>query len=157
MSRVSIALMGAVLLLAPSAQAGLITTPEIVAASASPACLDYQVVGVCIWLDCHPFGCDITVTPKICHYLPDVVVSSYHRSEQNPWVEMSPLSAAALGVGSSLMGGLLDGGLRTEGDGNRENKAMPFKEVSVIGNPAVGSSLISRAHLCPSTAVPFTP
>ena len=155
----------AALLAGLPASAGIVTTPEIIAAGASPLCLDYQVVGFCVWLDCTPFGCDITVTPKICHYLPDAVVSSYHRSGENPWVEMSPVSAAARATGtgllSSLIGGLgllLDGGVRTEGDGAREDKGMPFKEVSVIGSPAAAAMSVGSAHfLCPSVAVPFEP
>jgi len=37
-------------------------------------CIQLRVVGVCIWIICTPFGCDINVTPKIGHFNPDVLV-----------------------------------------------------------------------------------
>jgi integrating conjugative element protein (TIGR03756 family) len=94
--------------------------------------------------------------PKICHYLPDVVVSVHHRSEQNPWVEMSPLSAAARDVSSTLMGLLIDGGTRSEGDGEREDKGMALNEVSVIGHPMARAAPFGLP-LCRSQALLFRP
>ena len=49
-----------------SAQA--ITTPEIAASALSPACVKYQVVGVCYCLYCTPF-CKYPCNPR--HYFRD--------------------------------------------------------------------------------------
>jgi len=37
-------------------------------------CTQFRVVGVCIWIVCTSFGCDITVTVKYGHFNPDVIV-----------------------------------------------------------------------------------
>jgi len=37
-------------------------------------CLQFRVVGVCIWIICTIFGCDISVTVKYGHFNPDVLV-----------------------------------------------------------------------------------
>lgn len=41
-------------------------------------CIQLRVVGVCIWIICTSFGCDIEVTPKIGHFNPDVLVQVTH-------------------------------------------------------------------------------
>lgn len=48
-------------------------------------CLDYRIVGLCFWLRCSPMGCHIETTLKVVHYLPDGVVSSYTKPDNNPW------------------------------------------------------------------------
>jgi integrating conjugative element protein (TIGR03756 family) len=37
-------------------------------------CIQFRVVGVCIWIVCTPYGCDIDVTVKYGHFNPDVLV-----------------------------------------------------------------------------------
>jgi integrating conjugative element protein (TIGR03756 family) len=156
MVRRDLALVASLLFYSVPLRAGTITTSTIAVASLSFSCLEWQVIGFCAFLRCGFGGCRINLVPKICHYLPDVVVSVHRRSEQNPWVEMSSLSAAARGVGSSLMGMLIDGGTRSEGDGHREDKGMEMNEVSVIGNPIVGAPRFGLP-LCRSQATPFRP
>ncbi len=44
-------------------------------AQAAPReCLQFRVVGVCIWIVCTMFGCDIDITIKYGHFNPDVIV-----------------------------------------------------------------------------------
>ena len=80
----------------PTAQA--ITTPEIAASALSPECVQYQIVGVCYWLFCSPFGCSVRTSVKVRHFRPDLVVSAYSVTGQNPWAEMSPLSSPLPGI-----------------------------------------------------------
>lgn len=80
----------------PAAQA--ITTPEIAASALSPECVHYQIVGVCYWLFCSPFGCSVRTSVKVRHFRPDLVVSAYSVTGQNPWTEMSPLSSPLPGI-----------------------------------------------------------
>lgn len=115
-----------------------ITTPEIAALSLSPLCLDYRVTGVCFFLDCGPFGCTVRTSPRISHYLPDAVVSSYQRTGENPWLEMAFLSAvgeALNGLLGVLAGFLVDGGHQTEGRRVQIHATVRFKETDVIGHP----------------------
>ena len=41
-------------------------------------CLQFRVVGVCIWIFCTPLGCDIETTVKYGHFNPDVLVRVSH-------------------------------------------------------------------------------
>ena len=73
-----------------------LTTAEIIAQSLTLQCLNYQPLqGVCVWLDCTPFGCSLVAVPKIRHFSPDVVVSAYHETGENPWRDVRPLVRAA--------------------------------------------------------------
>ncbi|MFG6179682.1 TraU family protein, partial [Halomonas sp. THAF12] len=87
----------------PPAQAAEISTPEIVQSGMSTDCLEYEVVGICIWLTCTPYGCETDTSIKVKHYIPELVVSSYQRTGENPWSDvagLSPANSAAEGGGS---------------------------------------------------------
>ena len=140
-----------------------ISTGEIAALSVSLACLDYRIVGVCLFLVCELFECHIETTARISHFLPDVVVSSYQRTGENPWSEIAGLGAAGAGAIGGLLGAAagipIDGGHQREGTRIEAHENVRFKEVDVIGNPIVsGSELANTAgFLCASEAVSFFP
>ena len=129
-----------------------INTAEIIARSASLQCLNYNPVrGVCVWLDCDLLGCDLVAVPKIRHYSPDLVVSAYHNTGENPWVETQPLVKA---VQSSL-----EGGSMAEAIGPQHTN-LRFKNVDVFGNPIAGllnTVLAPSGLMCPSVTQPFAP
>ena len=52
----------------------LLVLPSAVGA-AQFDCIQLRIVGVCIWIVCTAFGCDIDVTLKIGHFNPDVWVT----------------------------------------------------------------------------------
>ena len=54
-----------------------LNTVTITTSSLSPDCLAYRVVGICYWLYCTNFGCQVKTSPKVRHYVPDAVVSSW--------------------------------------------------------------------------------
>ncbi len=140
-----------------------VSTAEIAALSLSPACLDYRIVGTCLFLVCTPFGCEVETTPRISHFLPDAVVSSYQRTGENPWAEVAGLGAAAAGALGGLLGAagdlLVDGGHQREGTRLKAHENVRFKETDVIGNPIVSGSELGQAFgfLCASEAVSFFP
>jgi len=101
-------------------------TARIIAASFSPDCLQYRVVGICYWLYCTWAGCEVRTSVKVRHYVPDAVVSSYSNTGANPWTEMRFLSPPN---SSAEAGG--DG---TSGD-DHENNLAKFKNADVIGHP----------------------
>lgn len=125
---------------------------EITARSASLECLDYNPVrGVCVWLSCSLFACELVATPKIRHYNPDVVVSAYHETGETPWLETRPVIAAAqLG---------LEGGLTAEAAAPQHTN-LRFKNVDAIGHPVAGllTEVFGPLGLtCRSAAQPFVP
>nr|WP_310062854.1 TIGR03756 family integrating conjugative element protein [Pseudomonas synxantha] len=123
---------------APALNSAIITTSSL-----SPDCLAYRIVGVCYWLYCTSFGCKVRTSPKVRHYVPDAVVSSYSNTGDNPWSEvrsMSPTNATA----------------RSGGDGSagisHENDLAKFRNADVIGHPggAVFSQFVGQSGFaCP--------
>lgn len=122
-----------------------LNTVTITTSSLSPDCLAYRVVGICYWLYCTNFGCQVKTSPKVRHYVPDAVVSSYSNTGENPWSEVRVLSS----TNSTARGG---------GDGSagitHENDLAKFKNADVIGHP--GGAAFSQfagqsGYACPGT------
>ncbi|EGT5658704.1 TIGR03756 family integrating conjugative element protein [Citrobacter braakii] len=139
-------------LLCLSNLAQAITTPEIAASALSPECVQYQIVGVCYWLFCSPFGCSVRTSVKVRHFRPDLVVSAYSVTGQNPWTEMSPLSSPLPGIAEA--GG--DTNLRAVG----QHSKVRFKNADAIGFPA-GDALANFfsqfGYVCTPSSQPFLP
>jgi integrating conjugative element protein (TIGR03756 family) len=118
---------------------------------ASLQCLEYRVVGICFWLFCTSFGCEVRTSTKVRHFIPELVVSSYADTGGNPWAELAALSNPIAG---------------SEGGGNvitpnplRDNLPR-FKNVDGIGHPggAAATQLASQSgYACPSGATAFMP
>jgi integrating conjugative element protein (TIGR03756 family) len=123
----------------------------IAARSASLQCLDYRVIGVCVWLDCDLSGCRLVPTPKIRHYSPDVVVTAYHETGETPWIEMQPL------IGALTAG--LEGGVSADAVAQQHTN-LRFKNVDAIGHPVAGllDALFGPLGIsCRTAAQPFIP
>lgn len=153
----------AMIMLLPS-QAMAITTPEIISASASLACMKYRVIGLCYWRKKHK----VKVSVKVGHYNPDLVVSAYTGIGDNPWTEAGATfgtaqSSGAAAIFAALTGVLPGGGMnRNSGSGttnNKSHKDLIFKEADAIGHPATALSLIGSigGYICPSSAYPLYP
>lgn len=139
-----------ILCLSSFAQA--ITTPEIAASALSPECVHYQIVGVCYWLFCSPFGCSVRTSVKVRHFRPDLVVSAYSVTGQNPWTEMSPLS--------SPLPGIAEAGGDTNPRAVGQHSKVRFKNADAIGFPA-GDALANFfsqfSYVCAPSSQPFLP
>ncbi|MGL4668281.1 MAG: TIGR03756 family integrating conjugative element protein [Saezia sp.] len=125
---------------------GTLNSATIAASAASPDCFSYRIKGICYWLNCSWRGCRIRTSIKVEHYIPDVVVSSYSNTGQNPWIEVSPLSAPLPGVAFS-------GGDGVTSQAN-ENDVAKFKNVDVIGHPGAeifSEFIASAGYTCKGT------
>jgi integrating conjugative element protein (TIGR03756 family) len=127
--------------------------------AAMPRCSHYRVTGICFWLDCHYGICTTNTTLRVEHYLPDAVVSVYRETDSNPWEYAGIVDQLAYPVGNvqcekmlgnSLGYGQLPANQKTDIDTH-------FKEVDVIGNPAL--LLLKRFSelFISSVARPFKP
>lgn len=129
-----------------------ITTPEIATSALSPACVKYQVVGVCYWLYCTPFGCTVRTSVKVRHFRPDLVISAYSVTGKNPWTEMSPLSPP--------LTGLAEAGGDTHPRAVGQHSKVRFKNADAIGFPA-GDALANFfsqfGYICAPSSQPFIP
>jgi len=149
-----------------ASRAGTISTTEIVSKTvdATFACMQWTPVGLCFWLRCSYFECDVETSIKIGHYNPDFVVSSYNELGRNPWDEIrSVLGGIQESAANGILGRLSDlpidsAGNRTEGTaGNRDHKNLVFRETDVIGHPWQIFSGSFPQYLCASQAEPFRP
>jgi integrating conjugative element protein (TIGR03756 family) len=148
------------------ARAGSISTADIASktAAATFACMQWSPVGLCFWLKCSFFACEVESSLKIGHYNPDFVVSSYNELGSNPWQEIRAVlgeaqTVAANGILGSLAGlPIGSAGNRTEGSSNnRDHKNLIFRETDVIGHPQQILSGLLPAIVCDSQAEPFVP
>lgn len=129
-----------------------ISTPEIAASALSPECVKYQVVGVCYWLFCSPFGCSVRTSVKVRHFRPDLVVSAYSVTGQNPWAEMSPLS--------SPLPGIAEAGGDTNPRAVGQHSKVRFKNADAIGFPAgdaLANFFAQFGYVCAPSSQPFLP
>lgn len=144
-------LLAAALLLGVAGPAAALNSASIIAASLSPDCLEYRVVGICYWLSCGAFGCTVRTSVKIRHYVPDAVVSAYSNTGENPWIEVRPLglpNPTANAGGDAI----------TSHDG--ENALAKFKNADVIGHPAgaaFNSFLNGFGYGCAGAGTAFVP
>lgn len=139
-------------LLCLSNLAQAITTPEIAVSALSPECVHYQIVGVCYWLFCSPFGCSVRTSVKVRHFRPDLVVSAYSVTGQNPWTEMSPLS--------SPLPGIAEAGGDTNPRAVGQHSKVRFKNADAIGFPAgdaLAKFFAQFGYVCAPSSQPFLP
>lgn len=140
----ALSLIGLFILLYFNLGYGAVTSINIVqdtlACTLNNTCAKWKITGLCFWLDCDPF-CSINTTLKVDHYLPDLVVSVYKGHHHNAWKEpeITGYDAAAFAAGQSQTHSLLHADL---GHGNQSAATVTeqdthFKEVDVIGNPAL--------------------
>jgi len=166
--RLATALLALAVLVPAPAPPRPITTPEIVTETTAAAltCMQWRLLGLCVWLKCSPAGCVIRFSPKVGHYNPDVVISAYQRVGGNPWVEAAAAYGSVNRAGAqSILGAVgaavpVGGGERTRDTAFQDHKDLKFKDADVIGHPAASiAEFLSNDFflICPSEAKFFTP
>ncbi|WP_224419854.1 MULTISPECIES: TIGR03756 family integrating conjugative element protein [unclassified Modicisalibacter] len=142
------------LLSAPKARA--ISTAEIAASATSTECLDYQVIGICAWLYCTPFGCTVRTSIRVKHYIPELVVSAYENTGENPWTEAADMMALST---TNVIDGIAGGGGSSNEAMSNQHINTRFKNADAIGHPSevFYKFLSSFGFSCDSEAVPFRP
>lgn len=126
-------------------------TGSITSSVLSPNCLAYRVVGICFWLLCTPFGCTVKTSTKVRHFIPELVVSSYATTGNNPWTEMATLSSPISGA---------EGGGNLITPNTHRNNLARFKNIDGIGHPGgwIATQLASQSgYACVSGATAFMP
>lgn len=117
-----------------------------------PSCAFLHISGICFWLFCTPFGCDIKASTRFSHFAPDLVVSTYHDVATHPWPEIGiPLAAATTSTIGALLGKPLSDSAGTRSRADRTDKARRFRDADAIGHPA------TKIGPCPTAVSPFVP
>ena len=130
------------------AWAQTVSSADILAASADTGCLDYRIVGGCLWLHCTPLGgCSTRASIKYRHYVPDAVVTAYPAAGRSPWTEMRALDGAG------------DGGTYAKGAPARASTGLRFKLAQAIGSPGIAwiEALDLGTTVCEPAATPLLP
>lgn len=128
------------------------STVDVARRSLQSNCLDWKVVGVCLWLHCKYGRCRINTTPRVRHYLPDLVFTAYDQTGAPPWMELRTLLHL-----NPHPGGLLQGGSFPSTDAS-DGHILRFKEVDVVGHPfPLRRKVFDVAYLCRSQAKPMFP
>ncbi len=136
----------------PPALAETFTTADVARRSLQSDCLDWKIVGVCLWLHCKYGRCRVNTTPRVRHYLPDLVFTAYDHTGSPPWTELRALLPRGAGVGQLLRGGSFPSTETADGH------ALRFKEVDAIGHPfPLRRQAFGVAYLCRSQAKPMFP
>lgn len=139
-----------------------LNTVSLMSSAASLDCINWRISGICYWLFCTPFGCSVKTSLKVTHFIPETVVSAYLNPGENPWFEMSAVSAVVEGADGSLLPGASD---VITGGGRQEMKApgmrkqnLHFYYSDAYGHPATNliGGMIS-GYSCDSSATPFMP
>ena len=106
--------------------------------SALSSCLNYRVKGVCFFLLCTPWGCEIETSIRVSHYLPEVVVSTYQHPSGHPWTDWGKtVSTYGWKLGARIMGREIDSQGETSADHHYDKTSLvTFKSADAYGNPA---------------------
>lgn len=102
---------------------GSLETEDIIQAAIDCIdCFDWEVLGICFWLRCSLFSCEINESIRVGHYIPDLVVASY--TYQTEWDDTKDWNDTPSGAIS-----------QTE-DTDQETP-LDFKSVEIISHPAL--------------------
>lgn len=100
----------------------------VVSSTLSTNCMEYRVVGICFWLFCTNFGCSVRTSVKVRHFIPELVVSTYANTGNNPWrdvASMSPPTAMSAGGGND----------HSSSHSSTRYSSERFKNSDAIGHP----------------------
>ena len=119
-----------------------LTTPEI-ALRVEQHVLDYshfRVEGACFWLDWSWRGPEITPTPEVSEFLPDLIVAVYNQAGENPWSEVqNTVDKAADQVEQAssreFFHSEMNNGSTASLGLSEQNDSVITKNVDVIGSP----------------------
>jgi integrating conjugative element protein (TIGR03756 family) len=135
-----------------AAEGDTITSAEILAQSTDLGCMAWSPVGICIWMTCVELICEFDFSIKVRHNIPDIAVSAYKNTGQNPWVDVAGFSPP-----NSLA---QDGGSNTEGANTHNEQALRFKNTDAIGSPGnltFAALAEATALACAPGATPYWP
>lgn len=127
-------------------------------------CLNYCITGVCVWLRCSIYECEIETSIRVSHYNPDLIVSVYDEPGDNPWEEAQSIYGSLESQATNSVVGLfhdarVGGGHRVEGGNPNTDHSLRFKEATAIGHPfsSLTDSIADSGYYCPSEAESMEP
>lgn len=157
---------------------GNINTLEIVKQTMTSAisCMDWEVRGVCVWVSCIPIPplCTFSMSIKTKNFVPELVVQSYDRANDEPWSESKYINNALLadadsswiaklieiGTGANLSGLEIRGGVSSSAN-KRDTRSLYYKFLDAYGNPSLifFNKIVAKGLglICGGQGQPFFP
>ncbi|HEX7763800.1 MAG TPA: TraU family protein [Cellvibrio sp.] len=126
---------------------GNLSTLDIIESAISCVdCLEWELLGICFWLRCSLFSCDIETSWRVGHYIPELVIASYtFQSEWDATTDWNNNPSGAI--------------TRSESSKDQDTN-LDFKSVDVISHPAtwIFDALGSSEFFCESANdIPMLP
>lgn len=138
---------------------GSLDVMDIISASKSMSCVDWKVIGVCVWLKYEIFSVSIRTSLKVSHYIPDLVISAYKNKGENPWSLMSWTDDLGDATNSLFGLDLKGGNIHNKKGGRKSPSTILFKHTTAIANPL--ASVYGQGFLdyfmCQSGVTSFVP
>ena len=142
-----------------------ILTSEIVEATirGSSECVDWELIGTCFWLHCDLTSCSVRTSPKVSHFLPDLVVTVQSEPARQAWREMRTLLhriqeqaiKTGLRIESSHPAGY---GNVSANSSNSSRIALRYFESDVFGHPQPDVPLLDDFEFtCRAVTRPLRP
>lgn len=122
--------------MAPAPARAQATTVQLLqdTVNALPGCLRWRPTGACFWLKCSvlPPKCKVVYSLRMEHYVPEVIVSTWHDPARHPWEDFGrPVAQAVNGVGESALSAMLD----SAGSSTPVTQHLVFRDADAIANP----------------------
>lgn len=122
-------------------------------------CLDYCIVGACVFLKCGLTGCSVNTVPKVSHNRPDLLISAVSQPGQEPWIAArATVVKFAKQVGGSMLqkmlGFSMGGGEVNPTSARNRSSTTKFKDVHIIGTPMAS---MKTDFFCDSHTKAFKP
>lgn len=111
-------------------------------------CYEWRLIGICFWLRCRLYSCEVNTSVKVGHFIPDIVVSTY--SVESAWedtVEWNNVNNGAISKMEPMTG-------------NDMETPIDYKHADLIAHPAlpIYNELGEEDYFCESVEdTPFTP
>ena len=137
----AVALLCSLAICIPAAVSAEPSVGDLLASAGDESCLKVRLRGLCLWLHCSVFSCELRSSLQWSHYRPDLVVTAHNG--RSPWAYTEQLARISPGGG---------GGRRTRL--GQAQSTLSFKRVEVVGSPVAALGL---PGLCPSIAQPWQP
>ncbi len=132
--------------------------------TAASTCMNWRWIGNCFWSECDLLGCDVQPSPKVRHFLPDLLVTVHRTPTDQPWIEMRrTLSVPQSAVLRSFAGAMSSnrfvgsGGDVSVSTDHAGNADVRFYEASVFGHPLAELPFDTDRLFCQSVSRPGKP
>lgn len=125
------------------------------------SCIDYQAAGICLWLRCTLWSCNVESSIKVRHYIPDLVVQVYSDGSKMPLSDVdSFFPEAKFDIGGETIN-TRSGGSNVTITVEHARSTLKTRAADAFGNPlstAFKDAFSGLGYVCAgSVSMPYQP